>query len=162
LKNKTKVIAMVAPIVFILVLGVLISLSTVSAEEPEDTQSDRRQIGRSFRRRVSIGRWIIRRGTPETLIGEVSAVEGRILVLDVEGSKVNVIVPKRWIIDGGALNIKDLFNGQRFSLGDEVTLETLKVEFEGDAYKVKIYFAHSIQTDGQTASALLPFNIETE
>jgi hypothetical protein len=94
------------------------------------------------------------------LVGEASVVERCVLVLDVQGKVVNVVVPRIWVVDGETLTLQDLFDGDPFDLGEEVTLETLMLELIKDTHTVTSYFTFSIQSDEETAAPLLPFNIE--
>jgi hypothetical protein len=82
--------------------------------------------------------------------------------LDVPEKVVNVVVPRMWVIDGETLTLQDLFDGDPFVLGEEVTLETLMLELVKDTHTVTSYFAYSIQNYEDTATALLPFNINIE
>jgi len=109
---------------------------------------------------MAIGRRFLKNGVPETLEGEVNVVERFILVIDIEGNKVNVIMPNRWTINGEIKNTKDLFDGDPFNIDDEVIIETLKLEIVKETHTVNSYFAYSINSEGTTASALLPVNIE--
>ena len=61
---------------------------------------------------------------------------------------------------GEAFTLQDLFDGDPFELGENVTLETLMLELIKDTHIVKSYFAYSIQIDRETVTALPPFNIE--
>jgi len=80
--------------------------------------------------------------------------------MNIEGDKVNIIMPKWWTINGETKNTKDLFDGDPFNIGDELIIETLKLEIVKETHTVNSYFAYSIHSDGTTANALLPVNIE--
>jgi hypothetical protein len=160
MEKKTQAIVITTLIVTLVASGIILSLQAVSAEEvaPQifEGQSEKRLLRR---REATIWRFV-KNGVPENLEGEVSVVERRILVLDVQGKVVNVVVPRIWVIDGEALTIQDLFDGNPFEFGEEVTLETLMLELEKDTHTVTSYIAYSIQNHEETATALLPFNIE--
>ena len=113
--------------------GIVLSLQAVSAEEVPPQTFDGEGEKRLLRRREAIIWRFVKNGVPETLEGEASVVERRILVLDVQGKVVNVVVPRIWVIDGKALTVQDLFDGDPFELGEEVTLETLTLEMVKDS-----------------------------
>jgi hypothetical protein len=160
--NKTKSIAIVTITVVIIASFVFLSLPNALAEEDTITTDIRQRMGSFTKKRlaIAIGRRFLKNGVPETLVGEVYVVERFILVIDIEGDKVNVIMPKWWTINGETKNTKDLFDGDPFNIGDEVIIETLKLEIVKETHTVNSYFAYSINSDGTTANALLPVNVE--
>ena len=141
---------------------VFLSLPNALAEEETVTLNNRWRIGNLIKKRLAttIGRRFIKNGVPETLEGEVYVVERVILVLDNEGDKVNIIMSNMWTINGETKNTHDMFDGDPFDIGDEVIIETLKLELVKKTHTVNSYFAYSIHSDGTTASAILPVNIE--
>ncbi len=162
MQNKTKSVAILAITAVIIASVVFLSLPNALAEEDTVTPEDKQRISSLIKKRLAtaIGRRFIKNGFPETLEGEVYVVERVILVLDNEGDKVNIIMPNRWTINGETKNTQDLFDGDPFNIGDEVIIETLKLEVVKETHTVNSYFAYSIQSDETTASALLPVNIE--
>jgi len=163
LENKTKTIAIVAIMAVIITSIVFLSLPNALAEEDNNFDVKQR-LGNLIKKRliVNIGRRFLKNGVPETLEGEVYVIERGILVLDIEGDKINTIVPYKWIINGETINTKDLFDGDPFNVGDEVIIETLKLEIVKKAHTVNSYFVYSINRDGTEAIALLPVNVEVE
>ena len=162
MQNKTKSVAILAITVVIVASAVFLSLPNALAEEDTVILEDRERIGNLIKKRLAtaIGRRFIKNGVPETLEGEVYVVERVILVLDNEGDKVNIIMPNRWTVNGETKNTQDLFDGDPFNIGDEVIIETLKLELVKETHTVNSYFAYSIQSDGTTANALLSVNIK--
>lgn len=167
---KTKAIVIAVLMVAVIASGVFLSLQIASAEDVPASTDDEHMLTACYRRmyryKLKEYGWLIKRflrnGIPENLEGEVSVVTRHILVLDDGGETINVIVPKFWVINGEKLDIKDLFDGDPFSLGDEAAIQTLMLELVKESHAVRSYFAYSIQIEGETATALLPFNIETE
>jgi len=161
LENKTKTIAIVAIMAVIITSIVFLSLPNALAEEDNNFDVKQR-LGNLIKKRliVNIGRRFLKNGVPETLEGEVYVVERVILVLNIEGDKVNVIIPNKWIANGETMNAKDLFDGEPFDVGDEVIVETLKLEIVKETHTVNSYYVYSINSDGTKAIALLPVNIE--
>jgi len=161
LENKTKPIAIVAIMVVVIASVVFLSLPNALAEEDATTDVKQR-IGNLVKKRlaITIGGRFLKNGVPETLEGKAYVVERIILVMDTEGDKVNVIMPNRWAVNGVTMNTKDLFDGDPFNVGDVVVIETLKLELVKETHTVNSYFAYSIYSDGTTASALLPVNVE--
>ncbi len=161
MQNKTKSVAILTITAVIVASVVFLLLPNALAEEDTVTPEDKQRINLIKKRLATvIGRRFIKNGLPETLEGEVYVVERVILVLDNEGDKVNIIMPNRWTINGETKNTQDLFDGDPFNIGDEVIIETLKLEVVKETHTVNSYFAYSISSDGTTASALLPVNIE--
>jgi hypothetical protein len=160
MEKKTQAIVIATLIVAVVASGIVLSLQAVSAEETPPQTFDGQGVKRLFRRGNAILWRFVKNGVPETLEGEASVVERRILVLTVQGKVVNVVVPRMWVIDGETLTLQDLFDGDPFELGEEVTLETLKLGLVKDTHTVTSYIAYAIQSHEETATALLPFNIE--
>lgn len=88
-------------------------------------------------------------------------LESRILVVEMDGSLVNVNMPRKWVVDGETLTAQELFDGETFIFGDTVTISAMKLEKTTEIHTVSSFSAYAIETDGATAHALLPFNIET-
>lgn len=162
MEKKTKAIVIATLMVVVVASGIVLSLQAVSAEENPPQTFEGRGDKRLLKRREAIIWRFVKNGVPEILVGETSVVERCILVLDVPEKVVKVVVPRMWVIDGETLTLQDLFDGDPFVLGEEVTLETLMLELVKDTHTVTSYFAYSIQIDGETATALLPFNINIE
>jgi hypothetical protein len=160
MEKKTQAIVIATLIVVVVASGIVLSLQAVSAEEVPPQTFDGPSEKRLLRRREAIIWRFVKNGVSETLKGEASVVERRILVLDVQGKIINVVVPRIWVIDGEALTLQDLFDGDPFELGEEVTLETLMLELVKETHTVTSYIAYSIQNHEEIATALLPFNIE--
>ena len=162
MQNRTKTVVILTITAMIVASVVFLSLPNALAEEDTLTPDNRQRIGNLIKKRLTtaIGRRFIKNGVPETLEGEVYVVERVILVLDNEGDKVNIIMPNRWTVNGETKNTKNLFDGDPFNIGDEVIILTLKLEVVKETHTVKSYLAYSIYSDGITATALLPVNIE--
>ena len=162
MENKTKQIAIATIMAVIIASVVFLSLPNALAEEDDTTTDAKLRIGNLVKKRLAMafGRRFLKNGVPETLEGEVYVVERVILVMDIEGDKVNVVIPNKWIVNGATTNAKDLFDGDPFNVGDEVIIETLKLEIVKETHTVNSFFAYSIYSDRTTAIALLPVNIE--
>jgi hypothetical protein len=160
MEKKTKAIVIATLMVVVVASGIVLFLQAVSAEEVPSRTYERQGDKRLLKKREAILWRFVKNGVPETLEGEASAIERHILVLDDQGDFVNVVVPWIWVIDGETLTLQDVFDGDPFELGEDVTLETLMLELVKDAHSVTSYFAYSIQINEETATALLPFNIE--
>ena len=170
MKIKTKTLVIAVLMMTVIASGVFLSLQIASAEENPDATGERHRF-KAFYRHIQNCKprenvWLVKRllmdGVPETLQGEVSVVTPHILVLNNGEETINVVVPMVWVIDGEKLNLRDLFDGDPFSLGEEATIQTLMLELVKETHAVRSYFAYSIQIDGETATALLPFNIDLE
>ncbi len=104
---------------------------------------------------------VLKNGKPTEISGQVVALEGRILVVSYGDSFLNINVPGKWIADGVTYTVQDLFDGEPFGSGDLISIETLKVEIARETHSVTLYLAYSVTVEDVTASAILPFNIET-
>ena len=160
MEKKTKVAALTVVVVIAVVAGLYLSLPSVYAEVTP-TGNGQYTINLQSRRRAWLGLRFLRNGTPETLIGEVATIGASIIVMDIDGNQVNVILPPRWLVDGQVIGIRDLFDGEPLSVGQSVSLQTLKLELVRERITVKAYIAYEIQANGETIKALLPVNIET-
>lgn len=160
MEKKTKAIVIVSLMALMVFSGVFLSLQAVSAEEVPTPTVDKQDLRHLLKRRGAIMMRFMRNGVPESLAGDISVVTRVILVLDIDGQAVNVLVPRFWVFNGETSHIKDLFDGDPFSLGDEAVLETLMLELVKETHTVKSYLAYSIQIGDKTATALQPFNIE--
>lgn len=160
MEKKTKAIVIATLIVTVVASGIILSLQAVSAEEIPPQTFEGRGDKCLLKMRDAIVWRFVKKGVPETLEGEASVIERSILVLYVQEGVVNVVVPRIWVIDGETLTLQDLFDGDPFELGEAVTLETLMLELVKDTHSTTSYIAYSIQNHEETATALLPFNIE--
>jgi hypothetical protein len=160
MEHKTQAIVVASLMVFLVGAGVVLSLQGVAAEDVSTPTVDRQEVKCLLTKRGAIGLWFVRNGVPATLIGDVSVATRVILVLDVEGKAVNVLVPRVWVVNGETMSIKDLFDGDPFSVGETAVFETLRVEWVKDTHTVTSYLAYAIQIREETATALQPFNID--
>ena len=111
-------------------------------------------------RRPGLGLYILKNGTPATLVGTAEVQTGNIVVMDTDNGQINVVVPGKWVVDGQVLTVADLFDGTPFTLGEsELSVDTLMVELKTETHTVSAYFAYKIVLGETTANALLPFNI---
>jgi hypothetical protein len=159
MERTTKFAALAALMVIIAATGLYISLATVSADDAEspDTQGKR-----WMKQRGAFAWRVVKNGVPVTLTGEVSALDGHIAVLNVDGSSVNVVMPGKWAADWTVLTTQDLFDGAPYDIGQSVNLHTLKAQLVQDTHSITCYVAYEIQVGDDVISAVLPFNIETE
>lgn len=100
-------------------------------------------------------------GTLETLKGNAMAIDGRILVVEVNGGDyVNIVVPGRWIVGRETMDVKELFGEDGpLEYGETLTISLLKYEISRQTHSVTFLYAHKIVQGGTTARAILPFNI---
>jgi hypothetical protein len=112
------------------------------------------QQAKTLYKQVVAGRWwlvraLIRNGDPTTLTDvKVLTYDKGLLVLN---NGMTVIVPGRWVKEGGVVAREDLLKGL---VGQTITIQTLKLEYT-NKYTTTVYFAYKL---GDT-SALLPWNI---
>ena len=170
LETKIKRIVIAALLAFITVSGVLAVLPIGFADESgEDSTYEElkillqnRRVNYDLWRRDAIVTRFIKNGAYELLEGAVIAVTPHILVIEFDGQAINVIVPGKWVYDGDVLDTQDLMDGQPFGLGDVIHLEALMLKLEKDDHAITSYLAFSISIGDDAATALLPFNVETD
>ena len=160
-KNKKLIAGLM---IALLAVGVLAIAPTVFAEdEPESSVDPQQFSGWKHRRQIRRHwlRYILKNGEYAQLTGTVIAQKVPILVLATgEDATINVILPPLWLVGGEVLNRTDVFDGDPFSIGSTITLDTLKANYTKDTYEITVYFTYCISGDGVEAKALLPFNIE--
>jgi hypothetical protein len=139
--------------------GAFMVLPPAFAEEAYGAETDTAQKGvwRPLNR-LRLLLYILKNGEPSTLTGDTVALEGRILVMDLDGDLENVILPGKWVLDGEVITLKDLYD--EYMTGSEVTIHTLKVEYAQDTKTVTVHFGYKVTVEGNTAEAVLPFNIK--
>ncbi len=153
----------IALVIAIVSVGAFLVFPGALAEE-ELVDAYNKEAG-SHRRRGPIKRlmvlvYILRNGVPTVLEGEVVAIEGRILVIGGDEGLISVNLPWRWIVDGETYKLHDLFDGDPWGPGDDVSISSLKLEMAKETYTATAYFAYELEVGGAEASAVLPFNIE--
>lgn len=160
--GKKVKIALVLAITLIAVSAFVLVPPAFAEDEPVDAGEEIQgeSSGRRPRCRLRVLFYILRNGVPAEVSGEVVAFESRILVVENDGELVNVNLPWRWLVDGEVYTAQDLFDGEPFGAGDEVTLNSLMLEMEKESHTVTLYFAYELEIQGTTAKAVLPFNIE--
>jgi hypothetical protein len=112
------------------------------------------QQARTLYKSVVAGRWrlvraLIRNGEPATLTDvKVLTYDNGLVVLS---NGLNVIVPGKWVKDGGLVAREGLLNGL---VGQTITIQALKLEYT-NKYTATVYFAYKLGG----ANAMLPWNI---
>ena len=112
------------------------------------------QQARTLYKSVVAGRWrlvraLIRNGEPATLTDvKVLTYDKGLVVLS---NGLIVIVPGKWVKDGGVVTREDLLNGL---VGQTITIQALKLEYT-NKYTATVYFAYELGG----ANAMLPWNI---
>jgi hypothetical protein len=143
-------------------IGAFLALPPALATSEEQIDNETTEGARRWeplsRLRVLI--YIIRNGEPTDLEATVAALPGRILVVKRDGTLINVNMPRRWIADGEAMGLQDLFDGDPFGEGGAVTISALKLKMTRESHIFTAYFAYRITGEVSTAQAVLPFNIE--
>lgn len=174
MEKTTKFAALAALMVIVTATGLYLSLATVSADDAETLDAGllRRRLQDAEPYEGAVRRWVTRRGefawrvikngVPVTLAGEVSAIDGHIAVLTVDGSSVNVVMPGKWAADGAILTTQDLFDDAPYGTGQSVDLRAMKAQLDRDTHTITCYVAYEMQVDDIVISAVLPFNIDTD
>ena len=142
----------------LIALGGLVFIPWGQAQEGEE--EERGLPLRPIRRcRLRLLLFLLTRGEVTTLEGQLLLVEGRILVLEVDGEAIYVVLPHRWLIDEEVMTIEELFDGDPLGPGDNLTIHTLMLSHSGENHTVEFYAAYLIEGEEIEAKALTPFNI---
>lgn len=152
--------AVALTIVVIAVGAFLILPPALAEEEPIDTETSGKPCVWRPLAKLRLLMYVLRNGVPTELEAEAVVLEDRILVVEIDDDLLNVNMPGRWVVDGESLTLQDLFDGDPFGPGDRLTIYSLKLELSKETHIVTSHFAYEIQSEGKTASAILPFNIE--
>ena len=112
-----------------------------------------------IRRRDAILRRFITDGSLASLHGEIIGISQHILVIKVDEQVLNVLMPGKWVVNGETLSFADLMDGTLY-IGQFITLDTLKLTLEKDTHAITAYLGYAFESNGVTANALLPFNVE--
>ena len=148
----TKMKALAVLLVALVVGGALVMAQ--AQVEDASVPSTVPQQARTLYKNVVAGRWwlvraLIRNGEPTTLTDvKVLTYDKGLVVLS---NGLNVIVPGKWVKDGGVVAREDLLNGL---VGQTITIQALKLEYT-NKYTATVYFAYKLGD----ANAMLPWNI---
>jgi len=142
-----------------LVIGEVAYVASAAPDENQiapqagpQAQAARRLIAQ---RHLLLGRWLLTKGEPATLQGTVVTHIPGVTVLLIDGKHYNILTPARWQVRGDVKTGEELLAGLK---GQTVTMETLKVEYNG-AVKTTVYAVYKITYGETTAEAILPVNI---
>lgn len=148
----TKMKALTVLLVALVVGGALVMAQ--AQVEDASVPSTVPQQAKTLYKSVVAGRWwlvraLIRNGEPTTLKDvKVLTYDKGLMVLS---NGLNVIVPGKWVKDGGVVAREDLLKGL---VGQKITIEALKLEYT-NKYTATVYFAYKLGD----ANAMLPWNI---
>lgn len=158
--RKVKYLTVLA--IVALAIGAFLALPPALATSDEqidgETTEGPRRWGPFNKFKVFI--YIFRNGEPTDLEVMVVALQGRILIVEKDGSLINVNMPWRWIANGEAMGLQDLLDGNPFGEEDVVTISAFKLQMTRESHAVTAYFAYKVADEDSTAQAVLPFNIE--
>lgn len=171
MERKPKLAVLTVALIAALSWGLFTVVPFAGAEEQEITvptydDSDltlvlnRDGIQYRIRRRDAIVRRFITQGALAQLEGEIVGYTNYLLVVDVDGQLLNVIMPGKWVSDGAILAVNELFDGSPFSVGQYITVDTLKLSLDRETHVITSYLAYAFEIEDTSATALLPFNVE--
>ena len=106
--------------------------------------------------RWKVLRYILNHGEYTQVTGRPVVLNRHILVLEVDGDLENIVLPVRWVMNGQVYRLQELKDEY---MGEEVTVDTLKITLEKEDHTVTAYFGYRITMDAGVAEAVLPFNI---
>jgi hypothetical protein len=170
MERKIKLSLLTVAIIALLSWSLLVVVPFAAADEQVldvttyDSQDiklvlNRDGIAYRLRCRDVILRRFITDGTVVSLDGEIVGMSQHILVIKVQDQVLNILMPSKWIRYGKTLVYSDL-TSDTLTVGDDITLNALKLTLEKDDHAITAYLAYVLTVDGVTATALLPFNVE--
>ena len=170
MERKTKLTLFTVAIIAALSWSLLAVVPLAAADEQElevptsDGQKVTLELHRDglayrLRRRDAILRRFITDGTLATLDGEIVGLSQHLLVIKVDEQVLNVLMPGRWVVNGDIIAFPDLTSTQ-LMVGQSITIDALQLTLEKDTHAITAYLAYAFETEGYTATALLPFNVE--
>ena len=142
-------------------IGVLLIPAVLAEEEFRESKSTVNQHFPKLPIKFRLRAYILKKGEPTEIDGKIVALEGKILVISNGESLLNINMPGKWIAEGVTYGVHDLLEGDPIGPGDSISINTLKVDIDKDTHSVTMYCAYSITVEDLTASAVLPFNVET-
>jgi hypothetical protein len=170
MERKTKLTLFTVAIVAALSWSLLAVVPFAAADEQEldiptfDGQKVTLELNRDglayrIRRRDVILRRFITDGSLAALDGEIVGMSQHILVVKVNDQVLSILMPRQWVVNGDTLSYPDLMS-EHLIVGQSITIDALKLTLEKDTHAITAYLAYAFETDGLTATALLPFNVE--
>lgn len=142
-----------------LVIGGVVYTASASPDENQiapqagpKAQAARRLIAQRY---WFMARWLLAKGEPATITGEVVAQTPGITVVQVDGKNLNILTPRKWLVNGAVQTSAELMDSLH---GKTVTMETLKVE-HNSGVKTMIYAVYKITSEGITAEPIIGANI---
>lgn len=171
MEQKTKLVVLTVALIVAISGGLLAVMPFAAAAEQEidvptydDTDValllNREGIQYCIRRRDAFVRRFLTQGSLAQVEGEIMGISNHILVVNDDGQTLNIIMPGKWVYDGNTIELSDLFDGTPFSIGQHITVDTLKLSLDRDTHVITGYLAYAFEIDGVSATALLPFNVE--
>ena len=170
MERKTKLTLFTVAIIAALSWSLLAVVPLAAADEQEldvptydghkvTLELNRDGLAYRLRRRDAILRRFITDGSLATLDGEIVGMSQHLLVVNVNEQVLNVLMPGRWVVNGDIIAYPDLTSAQ-LMVGQSITIDALTLTLEKDTHAITAYLAYAFETDGLTATALLPFNVE--
>lgn len=170
MERKTKLTLFSVAMLAALSWSLLAVVPLAAADEQEldiptcDTQKVTLELNRDglayrIRRRDAILRRFITDGSLAPLNGEIVGMSQHILVIKVDDQVLKILMPGQWVVNGDTLSYPDLM-GTQLIVGELISMNTLKLTLEKDTHVITAYLAYTFETNGLTATALLPFNVE--
>ena len=155
-KVKATIVLITALIAATAFLMIPNAFAEVSDEAEMNSERNRWQPQTKLRLLI----YVLRNSVPSQFQAEVVTLEGRILVASIDDELVNINMPRRWAVEGEVFSVQDLIDGDPLGPGDTITISALKLEMIKDTHSITSYFSYTLESEGITASAILPFNIE--
>jgi hypothetical protein len=170
MERKTKLTLFTVAIVAALSWSLLAVVPFAAADEQEldiptfdghkvTLELNRDGLAYRIRRRDVILRRFITDGSLAALDGEIVGMSQHILVVKVNDQVLSILMPRQWVVNGDTLSYPDLMS-EHLIVGQSITIDALKLTLEKDTHAITAYLAYAFETDGLTATALLPFNVE--
>jgi len=109
-------------------------------------------------------KWLFKDAKNVTIEGKIVTYLGRILVVDSEGKKLNIILPKHWSAndENKIYNVTELFDASLIKAGDAVTIKALERDVTNkNGLTISIIAAYEIIGVDNSLHTILPFNVSS-
>ncbi len=167
METKTKVLIGVI-LVFVVAVPLLVDVATADANGQGGDLTLRERIARLLMRlkaqqqQREVARQFLREAESATVQGTVVAHAGRIMIVDSDGTRLNILLPGTWNINSEVVNLTVVFENYVHS-GDAITAKVLQRTVTNEnnvTFTAIVAYEITDATSGNHLYAVLPFNIE--
>ncbi len=165
LSSKLKFLAIT--LVVVAVASVLLYTPLTNALQTDEEQEPNADFvaypRREPRFKARLAKWFLHHSEPVEVEGSAVALFKHMLIIDTAEGQIRVNLPQAWTVDGELTLREDLFESGYLSIGEDITVETLRADaVDKEGLSIYLLLGYEIMDEsGVPAYAVLPFNIET-